>query len=147
MARITEELLVPLTPEQAFDHVADFTTAADWDPQITDATRIDAGGFGLGSRFRVVLAMGAARIPLVYEITTYDRPHRVVLRTTSALHVGEDDVSFEATDDGCRVVWNALFRLRGPLRLTDPALGVGFRRTAKEAVAGLEASLRSLAAG
>ncbi|MCC5949723.1 MAG: SRPBCC family protein, partial [Nitriliruptoraceae bacterium] len=128
MARITEELLVPLSPEQAFDHVADFTTSAQWDPQITRAERLDVGGFGLGSRFRVSLALGPVRLPLVYEITTYDRPHRVVLTTRGPVHVGEDDVTFEATDEGTRVVWNALFRLRGPGRLMDPALGVGFRR-------------------
>jgi hypothetical protein len=146
MARITEQLAVPLSPEQAFDHVADFTTTADWDPGITDAERIDAGVFGLGSRFRVKLALGAARVPLVYEITTYERPYRVVLTTRSPVHLGEDDVTFEATDDGALVTWNAMFRLRGPGRLLDPALGIGFRRTAKEAVAGLEASLRALAA-
>jgi hypothetical protein len=146
MARITEQLDIPLPPEAAFDHVADFTTTAEWDPGITAAERIDAGVFGLGSRFRVKLALGAARVPLVYEITTYERPYRVVLTTRSLVHVGEDDVTFEATDDGTLVTWNALFALRGPGRLLDPALGVGFRRAAREAVAGLEVSLRSLAA-
>ncbi len=146
MARISEPLEVPLPVETAFDHVADFTTTAAWDPGITRARRLDEGPIGLGSRFEVQLALGVVTVPLEYEITTYERPHRVVLTTRGLIYRGEDDVRFEATETGTRVTWNALFALRGPGRLLDPALAVGFRRTAAKAVSGLEHSLRALAA-
>ena len=145
MARITEPLSVPTSIEAAFDHVAEFTTSAEWDPGITSARRLDEGPIGLGSRFEVRLKLGLATVPLVYEITAYERPHRVVLTTAGLLHRGEDDVRFAPGDDGTEVTWNALFALRGPGLLLDPALGVGFRRTATKAVAGLERSLRALA--
>lgn len=145
MARISEPLDVPIPVEAAFDHVADFTTTADWDPGITRARRLDDGPIGLGSRFKVQLKLGVVTVPLVYEITAYERPHRVVLATQGLLYRGEDDVRFEATESGTKVHWNATFALRGPGALLDPALGVGFRRTAAKAVAGLERSLRALA--
>ncbi len=144
MARISAPLQVPAAVEAAFDHVADFTTSAEWDPGITAARRLDDGPIGLGSRFEVRLALGPVTVPLVYEITTYERPHRVVLTTRGALHRGEDDVRFAATEQGTEVTWNALFALRGPGLLVDPLLGVGFRRTADKAVEGLERSLRAL---
>ena len=146
MARITEVLEVPIAPERAFDHVADFTTTAGWDPGINRAERLDAGEIGEGARFQVQLKLGPVEVPLVYEITTYERPHRVVLTTVGPTHRGEDDVTFAPSGTGTRVTWNARFALRGPGLLVDPALGVGFRRAAKEAVAGLELSLRELAA-
>ena len=145
MARISEPLHVPVPVETAFDHVADFTTTAGWDPGITEARRLDDGPIGLGSRFEVQLRLGLVTVPLVYEITAYQRPHRVVLTTGGLAYRGEDDVRFEATPEGTKVTWNALFALRGPGLLLDPVLGVGFRRTAAKAVAGLERSLAALA--
>ncbi len=151
MARITAHLEVPTAVRPAFDHVADFTTTVDWDDSITEATRLDTGAIGLGSCFRVQLKLGLATVPLEYVITTYTPPSdatpgRVVLTTTGPLHRGEDDVRFQATADGTHVTWTARFALRGPGLLLDPLLGIGFRRTAAAAVAGLERSLTELAA-
>jgi carbon monoxide dehydrogenase subunit G len=145
MARISAPLSIPIPPELAFDNVADFTTTATWDPGITGSERLDDGPLGVGSRFEVHVKLGPVSVPLVYEITTYDRPHRVVLETKGLVYHGEDDVTFAPHDDGTQVTWNAMFRLRGPGMLLDPALGVGFRRTVAEAVEGLERFLRGLA--
>lgn len=144
MARITEVIEIPVSPERAFDHVADFTTTADWDPGISAAKRLDAGPLQEGARFEVQLELGPVELPLVYEITTYDRPHHLVLTTVGPTHRGQDDVTFAPSERGTRLTWNAAFALRGPGLLIDPALGLGFRRAAKEAVAGLEASLNEL---
>jgi dehydrogenase/reductase SDR family member 12 len=147
MARITEHVEAPVTPEMAFDHLADFTTTADWDPGIAAAERLDDGPIGLGSRFQVRSRIGLVTVPLVYEITRYERPDRLVLSTIGPVHRGEDDVRFEArADGGTAVTWRAMFAVRGPIgRLLDPGLAVGFRRVGKAAVAGLERSLRGLA--
>jgi hypothetical protein len=141
VARIAETLRVPSTPEDAFDLVADFTSTEGWDPGIRSARRLDDGPIGVGSRFEVQLALGPTEAPLTYEITRYERPSRVVLTTVGRLHRGEDDVRFRAVDGGTEVVWGAEFALRGPGRLLDPLLGVGFRRAAREAVAGLAEAL------
>jgi len=145
MARISEPLTLDIPQELAFDQVADFTTTATWDPGISDARRLDDGPLGVGSRFEVQSRQGPVTVPLVYEITAYDRPHRVVLETKGLLHQGEDDVTFESVEGGTLVTWNAQFRLRGPGRLVDPALAVGFRRVVDKAVVGLERFLRAQA--
>jgi carbon monoxide dehydrogenase subunit G len=145
MARVSVPLTVPTPPELAFDNLADFTTTAIWDPGITAAERLDDGPLGVGSRFEVHSSFGPVSLPLVYEITTYDRPHRVVLETKGLLHHGEDDVTFAPEGDGTQVTWNASFRVRGPGRLFDPAFGVAFRRVVADAVRGLERFLRELA--
>jgi len=145
MARIHEPLQVPIAPEQAFDHVADFTTTESWDPGITEARRLYDGPIVLGSRFAVRSKIGPVTVPLVYEITRYERPNRVVLHTKGPVHEGEDDVRFAANEQGTEVTWNAMFRVRGPGLLLEPALGVGFRRVATKAVEGLKRSLSALA--
>ena len=45
---------------------------------------------------------------------------------------------------GSEVRWDAVFALRGPLVILEPLLRIGFRRTARKAVDGLEAALTAL---
>lgn len=143
MARVRATIVVPVPPEVAFDHVADFTRTPGWDPAIRAAERLDAGPLGVGARFAVDFAVGSRIVPLVYGITVHDRPDRVVLETSGRWHRGRDDVRFHPDPAGTRIEWEAEFALRGPGRLIDPLLGVGFRRTAAAAVAGLERALAS----
>ena len=145
MATTTVTRVTPTRREDAFDYVADFTTSARWDPGIAAAVRLDEGELGAGARFEVRYRMGLVTVPLVYEITHYARPDRLVLTSRGAAHHGEDDVRFEPTDVGTRVVWTATFGLRGPGRLFEPGLRVGFPRVAAKAGDGLEAALAELA--
>lgn len=145
MARIRATIRAGVPPEVAFDLIADFTSTIRWDPGIRSAERLDAGPLGVGARFAVGIALGARTAEAVYTITTYDRPSHVVLETVAPLYRGVDDVRFRADGDGCIVEWSAAFSLRGPGVLLDPLLGVGFRRVAAKAVAGLEAELSRLA--
>ena len=147
MARIRATIHADVAPEVAFDLIADFTSTLRWDPGIRSAERLDAGPLGVGARFAVGIALGARTTEAVYGITTYERPTHVVLETTGSWFRGVDDVRFRAEGDGCVVEWSAAFSLRGPGRLLDPLLGIGFRRVAAAAVAGLETELARLAGG
>jgi hypothetical protein len=144
MARIVEHFSVPVAPAAAFAYVADFTNTRDWDPMIDAATRRDSGALRIGSAFEVALRMGSRTIPLVYTITEFRPDEQVVLETSGWWYRGRDDVRIRRTDEGSEVRWDATFALRGPLLLLDPLLGIGFRRTATLAVAGLRAALRAL---
>ena len=50
------------------DHLADFTTVADWDPGVTEATLISGEPGRVGSRYRVTATFGPRRIPLEYAL-------------------------------------------------------------------------------
>jgi hypothetical protein len=71
-------------PEEAFDVVADFSSAAAWDPAVASARRLDDGPLRVGSRFALRYRLaGPVTVPLTYEITHLERPDRVVLRTAA----------------------------------------------------------------
>jgi hypothetical protein len=146
MASVTVDRKVPITCAVAFDAVADFTSSATWDPGIASARRLDDGPLGVGSRFEVRYRFGPVTSPLVYEIVRYERPSRVVLATESLLHTGEDDVRFAQAGEATEVRWQARFGFRGPGRLLEPLLRVGFPRVAREAGDGLAAYLCGLGA-
>jgi len=144
MARILEILPVPVPAAAAFAYVADFTNTQDWDPMIVAAVRRDDGPLRVGSTFEVALQFGTRTIPMAYTITEFRPDERVVLETSGWWYRGRDDVHVRPAAQGSEVSWDAMFRLRGPLRLLDPLLAVGFRRTARLAVAGLRAALTAL---
>jgi hypothetical protein len=150
MARIIETFPVPVPPATAFAYVADFTNTRQWDPMIDAASRRDAGPLKVGSAFEVALRMGSRTIPLVYTITELRPDERVVLETSGSWYRGRDDVRIRPARSGAggsggsEVRWDATFALRGPLMLLDPLLAIGFRRTARLAVAGLRAALTAL---
>jgi hypothetical protein len=144
MARIVERFSVPASPAQSFAYVADFTNTRDWDPMIEAASRREAGPLQVGSAFDVALRVGSRVIPLVYTITELLPDEHVVLETSGSWYRGKDDVRVRGTDEGSEIRWDATFALRGPLLIVDPLLAVGFRRTARLAVAGLRAALTAL---
>jgi hypothetical protein len=144
MANIVEHFSVPTPPAEAFAYIADFANTREWDPMIESAVRRDAGPLRVGSAFEVALRMGSRTIPLVYTITELVPDERVVLTTSGWWYRGKDDVRVRADGEGSGIRWDATFALRGPLLLIDPLLAVGFRRTARLAVAGLRAALTTL---
>ena len=146
MARIVERFPVPVPPASAFAYIADFTNTQHWDPQITTAVREDTGPLRVGSAFRVSLLLGSGSrtVPLVYTITALRSDEQVVLETSGWWYRGRDDVQVRPIDGGSEIVWDATFALRGPLFLLDPLLAVGFRRTARKAVAALRTVLTGL---
>jgi hypothetical protein len=125
--------------------VADFTNTRHWDPQIDEARRFDSGPIGVGSAFEVALRIGSRTTMLVYTVMTFAPDEHVVLETSGPWYRGRDDVRIRpSATGGSEVRWDAVFALRGPLVILEPLLRIGFRRTARKAVDGLEAALTAL---
>jgi hypothetical protein len=146
MAIIVEDVQVPVTAAVAFDYVADFANTVHWDPMIRAARRRSHDPIGVGSAFDVELQFGRRSVAMVYSITTHDAPARVVLETSGWWYRGRDDIRLSPgeTPGSTAMRWEAMFALRGPLRLLDPLLARGFTKVAAEAVAGLVRELTRL---
>ena len=138
MARFVDAIDLPFSPTEAFDYLAHFENTADWDPGVTEARRLDPDHpLGLGSRFEVVAAFFGRRVPLDYEITAYEAPHRLVLRGVGGGVVSIDTITTAPMPDGTRVTYEAILELEGFARLADPLLDLLFRWIGARAVTGL----------
>ena len=84
----------PVPVADAFDHLARFSSTQEWDPGVAEARDLTPDPVRLGSRFEVVAVVAGRRIPLVYEITAFDRPHQVRLRAENGSTVSEDTITF-----------------------------------------------------
>ena len=141
MARYLATADSPREQEDVFSYLADFSTTQEWDPGVAEAQRMDDGDLGEGSEFRVVADFMGRRTPLTYVVTDYDAPHSITLRGENATVVSLDTITFARHAGGTRVTYDADLRLKGPLGLADPLLGLVFDRIGDRAVAGLRAAL------
>lgn len=146
MAKITRTIEVPVSVDDAFDFVADFSTTETWDPGIVEGRRVDDGPIGIGSTFDVVADFGGQRLPLRYRITEYERPSRVVLVGEGSRFRGVDDIRFSPTAGGTRIDYLADLRLRGPARIAEPFMRGRFEQLSDDAVEGLSRTLARKAA-
>jgi hypothetical protein len=90
--------------------------------------------------------MRGGELPMTYEITTFDAPHRVVLAGSGSSVVAVDDIRFEQLADGTRIDYIADIRLRGLLRLAEPFAGRAFAKVGRDAREGMQRALRERAA-
>jgi len=142
MARYRTTVQSQKAPEDAFDYLADFANAQEWDPGVVEGENLTGRPLGQGSRFRLVSRFAGRRVPLEYRITTFERPGRVVFQADQAAVRSTDEIRFEAGGTGTLVTYEADLGLKGPLgRLLDPLLAVAFRRIGDRAAAGLREAL------
>lgn len=142
MARYRATIFTPLPPTEAFAYLSDFSTTAEWDPGVVHAERLTPGAPGLGSEFRVTVTSLGRETSLTYRIVAHDAPRAVTLSGANCSVLSTDTITFEPTaDGGTRIGYDAELRLRGPLRLADPVLGIALRRIGDRARAGLAQQL------
>jgi carbon monoxide dehydrogenase subunit G len=137
MARYHASIDTQQTPEAMFTYLSDFSTAAQWDPGVVEAERLDDEPIGKGTRFRLVAAFIGRRTPLTYRIVEYDPPHKVTFVGENATVTSRDQIVFEPAEDGTRLTYDADLQLKGLLRVIDPLLQLAFNRTGDCAVEGL----------
>lgn len=144
--RVERTVEVAASPEAAFDFVADFSRAQEWDPGIPSARRLDDGPIGPGSRFELRSRFGSTEQLITYEITAYDRPHDVTFGGDGKNFRGTDTISFDPLETGgTRVTYVADLGLKGVAALALPFIRGRLDSMSDDAVAGLKAALDALA--
>jgi Polyketide cyclase / dehydrase and lipid transport len=125
-----------------FAYMADFTHSEQWDPGVLSSRRLDEGPLALGARFLVVAGFLGRRVPLEYEITAYEPDSLVqVTARTNWLH-SVDTMTFESSDAGSTLSYDAELNLLGAYRVLGPLLDLGFRRVGDRAREGLRREIR-----
>jgi carbon monoxide dehydrogenase subunit G len=143
MARYTASIETPRPPAETFAYLSDFSTTQEWDPGVVKARRIGDAPVGHGTEFRLVAVFLGRRTGLTYRIVEFSPGKAVTLRGENATVVSLDRITFEPSDGGTRVTYDAELALKGPLRIADPLLGLAFDRVGDRALEGLRETLGS----
>lgn len=137
MARYVDAIDLPLSPDEAFGYLADFSHTAEWDPGVVEAKKLTPGELRVGTRFHVVSSFFGQRVPLEYRISVFDRPHRLVLTAGPPGLRSIDEILFSPRAQGTRVTYEARLELGGLRAIADPLLDLVFQRIGRDAAAGL----------
>lgn len=138
MARYRATFDTPREREDVFAYLSDFSTTHEWDPGVLDAERLNDAAVGEGTEFRLVTEFLGRKTALTYRIVEYDPPRAVTFRGENATVISDDRITFEAIEPGTRITYDAELKLKGPLRIADPLLGLVFNRVGDQALAGLK---------
>jgi carbon monoxide dehydrogenase subunit G len=137
MAHYTASIETPRPPAETFAYLSDFSTTEEWDPGVITAERLGDAPIGEGTEFRVVADFLGRKAALTYRIIEFEPAEAVTLRGENATVVSLDRITFEPSDGGTRVTYDADLALKGPLRIADPLLGLAFDRVGDRALDGL----------
>jgi hypothetical protein len=121
--------------------MADFSNAVRWDPSVVEALRTSEGALGEGSTFDLVVEFGGRKIPMRYEIVSFDEPRSFVVEAQKASFVSRDTITVAPAGDGSTVHYDALLELKGVRRALEPLMQLLFKRTGDKAAAGMRAAL------
>ncbi len=141
MARYKASVDTPRSPEEAFAYLSDFKNAAEWDPGTVQSERLGEGPLGEGTEFRLVAAFLGRKTTLTYRIVEYQPPRAVTFRGENSTVVSLDRITFEPSDGGTRITYDADLTLKGALKLADPLLALAFNRVGDKALAGLRETI------
>jgi hypothetical protein len=138
----SRRLVVPVPLSETFAYLSRFSSAAEWDPGVSSARMVTPEPVGLGSVFALDAVFLGNTVPLRYEITDFDPPHRVVLAAENASVKSTDEVTFTSDSSGGTVLqYDADLALQGVARLAAPIFALAFRRIGDRASEGLLATL------
>lgn len=141
MANYNATVNSPKTPEEAFDYLADFTNATEWDPNTSSSKCVEGKPGELGSRYDVVTEFGGREMELTYETIEVDRPRKVVLQSGNSSTEIRDTMTFAPSGTGTEVTYNANVAPKGLVKLIDPVLSLMFKRVGDRAADGLREAL------
>jgi carbon monoxide dehydrogenase subunit G len=138
MARYVVQVRTPKPPAEAFAYMADLTNFAEWDPGVDWVEQVEGDGPGPDAAFDVAVKVPGRTITLRYETTAFDGDATTMTAfAENAFITSEDTITVRADGDGSIVTYDAELKLKGPLGLSDPLLGLSFNQIGDRAAAGL----------
>ena len=140
--RLRETTISETPLDDAFAYTADFANIEDWDPGVAKSSQIGSGPIGVGTAFDVLVAFGSRRIPMVYTITEYDPPSRVVLIGEGSSLQAVDTIEFAAVEAGTEITYTADLTFKGVVKYFTPFMGRTLNNVGSKAVAGLSTALK-----
>jgi hypothetical protein len=128
--------------DTAFAWMADLRHLAVWDPSITGSEQVVGEGPAEGAEYDVTLEIAGRETTMRYRIVEWEPGERRLLATSETSVLTSYDRISVATEGGAATVtYDADLVLKGPAKVGDPVLGVGFDRMGDKAAAGLEETL------
>ena len=128
MVHIEGEIVIGRPVEEVFDFVADERNEPRYNAQMPRAEKISEGPIGLGTQYRAEVVSGRQVVPMVIEVTGYERPRMLASTTRMSSMDIRYALTFDPVSHGTRMRWVGDVEPKGLLRLLRPIVGWMGRR-------------------
>jgi uncharacterized protein YndB with AHSA1/START domain len=116
-------------PTEVFGYVTDPAKLATWQTNTVSAVTEDDQPFGLGTRLREVhRAPGGKQLASLVEVSEYEPDRVLALRMLEGALPIHARITFEPTELGTRVRFDAHGQPSGAMRLAQPLLRLSLKR-------------------
>jgi Polyketide cyclase / dehydrase and lipid transport len=139
MAHYRMAFATAMSPQAAFDYMADITHFAQWDPGVSRAALIVGSAGSVGAEYDLSVKFVGTTV-MRYTVTEVEAPRRLVLVAQTSLLTSTDEITVAASPTGSVVTYDATLTLKRA-RLADPLLQFAFNRIGDRAAAGLGRAL------
>ena len=129
MPTVTVVTDIAASPPDVFGVIADFSQGPRWQPNMRSARWTSSSPPKVGSTFEQTAHFMGRDMTAAYEVTEYDPPHVVAIRSTSGPFPITVRRVVEPHSDGTRVTETSSGGPGGVARLFSPLLTVMLRRT------------------
>jgi hypothetical protein len=129
------------TREETVDYLADFRSAAEWDPSIPEARLVSGTPGEVGAVYELVLEVLGKKTPLQYTALEVERPDRIVYRAETDSITSTDTITIGHDGTATTVTYDAQLDLKGVRKVVDPAAQLGLHRESEKAREGLQERL------
>lgn len=145
MARYTTTQTTGWDPDTAFAWMADLRHLAAWDPSITSSEQVAGSGPGPGAEYDVTVHAAGGDRTMRYRIEEWEPEQRRLLAVSETpVLTSYDRISVEAVEGDphtVAVTYDADLVMKGPAKVADPLVALGFSKMGDAAAAGLAATL------
>jgi uncharacterized membrane protein len=122
MAHIEGQIVINCPIEDVFDIVADRRNEPSYNPIMAAVEQVTLGPIGIGTQFEAVTKSMGQTVEMISDITGFDRPYRINLKT----HFDAMDIqgvqTFERVPEGTRMCWSWEITPHGFYRLMEPVI-------------------------
>ena len=129
-------------PQDVFAFVSDFANIEQWDPGVVTSKKITPGPVGENSYFALSLRYFFVPVKMIYVITEFNPPHRVVLEGHGDTFSVVDTIEVRPIAQGAKVIYNARFMFSADTETRISRFGPLFDFIGKSAMKGMERALR-----
>jgi hypothetical protein len=131
----------PMSPEQTFEYLADFRTAAEWDENTKSSELTSGDPMKEGAEYKVVTGFAGRDLTLTYRTAELQRPGKIVFHSGTAVADIEDVITIEADGSGSEVSYEANIKPKSVAIVLDPVFSLIFKRVGDRAAQSLRETL------
>ena len=134
---------LPVSPQEAWDILADLESAPSWVPDLVSVKLVGSGPLGVGSQLDQVMNVQGRTMEVRLTIKQFDAP-RVIAHSGEGKSVRiSGRTTIAETPTGCRLTneWN--LELSGFLKLAAPLAGNWTRNNIEQSMRALQARLEN----